>query len=843
MDQLDKVSDFLLYEKERLEMTRRAIAALENTKPRQLSVTEALNLRSELVDNMHELLSSIGHILMCHESTIQKRWFKWKQEQRRAILLKSWGSNMALHHRPDWHAIYGQTDKNETESGIALMYPYINQEDLVKPRSLLLFLQSRGKHHRGKFAAADLEAMHLGVSMKRIGAGLLPGYVMMFTNHKQIARYGELVQVGTISKADGQPHVNRGIPVSDGLLILQVQHSILHFLNGCVRNILHDYSTDDIIKSPIMPQPALPVATDTGFASLAVMAAEAPYRLPENLDWDRIVSLLAAKSSQAADHLRSLREDPGYFYDYAYERHEHRVERLPSEQGLANKDLEPKNEVKYWTKVLWDAIYIDYMHFETFSELHRQAEVLQQMYASNAALIQPDRDLPEAFMHAILRFRYYLNENACIMSQRVPVSSSPPWREHFYCTVVHSKPGFECAIVDQKEPSQFDDFQERLYMYLFRLIGHKKRASANHGAVDVSSMHMKLVGLTTVMDVLQHFLESEPRAKSMMTPLLASSIGEIAIISECLRQLEIYQPWARTFDAFFTEERDKAFQLEYREHTDWAGDRLSHAFARFGQSFGRLGAPTNGRFSYPVEKRMTKENVAALRRAESHLDAFWQAFDKPVIETFRSLEKTAIRRFLLQPRVLQRTPAWIEPPKSKPSVPQIPYTSFAELELNRRHLTERTVSNEELKPFPKAKNKTRGIASQVEVQQEEIDPQEDQDHSVRNETPSFSVDSRALKVFKTIFYTPSITATPGEVKWLDFLHAMTSVGFVPEKLYGSVWHFRPSAPGLDRSINFHEPHKEGKGADKIPYSIARGIGRRLNRAYGWDGAKFSLAEK
>jgi hypothetical protein len=105
------------------------------------------------------------------------------------------------------------------------------------------------------------------------------------------------------------------------------------------------------------------------------------------------------------------------------------------------------------------------------------------------------------------------------------------------------------------------------------------------------------------------------------------------------------------------------------------------------------------------------------------------------------------------------------------------------------------------------------------------------------------VDARALKVFKTIFFAPSITATPGEIKWPDFLHAMTSVNLTPEKLYGSVWHFNPIGVELKRSINFHEPHKDGKAADKIPYNIARGMGRRLNRSYGWIGSRFTLAAK
>jgi len=126
-----------------------------------------------------------------------------------------------------------------------------------------------------------------------------------------------------------------------------------------------------------------------------------------------------------------------------------------------------------------------------------------------------------------------------------------------------------------------------------------------------------------------------------------------------------------------------------------------------------------------------------------------------------------------------------------------------------------------------------------------VEPQaaEALEYETPEKPPKFEVDARALKVFKTIFFTPSISATPGEIKWPDFLHAMTSVGFAPEKLYGCVWHFSPTHAHAKRSINVHGPHKDGKAADKLPYRVARSIGRRLNRAYGWDGSRFALAEK
>jgi hypothetical protein len=104
---------------------------------------------------------------------------------------------------------------------------------------------------------------------------------------------------------------------------------------------------------------------------------------------------------------------------------------------------------------------------------------------------------------------------------------------------------------------------------------------------------------------------------------------------------------------------------------------------------------------------------------------------------------------------------------------------------------------------------------------------------------SFAVDSRSLKVFRTLFFHAAVTSTPGEISWNDFLHAMASMGFRVEKLYGSVWQFQPLQFDVERSIQFHEPHPVAK----IPFTTARRFGRRLTRAYGWVGGMFVLKGK
>jgi hypothetical protein len=100
----------------------------------------------------------------------------------------------------------------------------------------------------------------------------------------------------------------------------------------------------------------------------------------------------------------------------------------------------------------------------------------------------------------------------------------------------------------------------------------------------------------------------------------------------------------------------------------------------------------------------------------------------------------------------------------------------------------------------------------------------------------YEVDQKTFKVFSTLFFNPTRGQQPGQIPWIQFLRAMQSVGFAPEKLYGSVWQFTPVTLDVDRSIQFHEPHPE----KCMPYLLARRYGRRLNRAYGWTLETFVL---
>lgn len=309
------------------------------------------------------------------------------------------------------------------------------------------------------------------------------------------------------------------------------------------------------------------------------------------------------------------------------------------------------------------------------------------------------------------------------------------------------------------------------------------------------------MGLTTLVDELQRFIDSDPKAKSLISGYIAAVMGDLAIMSECLRHINIYQPWANMYEELEVDRKDDIEQ-EYGEHTQ-AWGRIMAGIKAAEPYMARLGAPLDGRFQYPVGKRRTRENINALRKVEANLDAFWLKVDESMRSKAGDLRGTAVQQLLAQPRMLQRMPEWTEPvPQPQKTPPKIEelYMPLCELYLGLQQRTERTIAKDAPLIGHRSKPKARGVAKPPDAltTQEGVDIPGSADQQ-----PTFSLDNRALKVMKTFFYDPSSNANSGEVSWTDFLHAMVSTGFRLEKLYGSVWQFSPTRLDVERSIQFH----------------------------------------
>jgi hypothetical protein len=285
-------------------------------------------------------------------------------------------------------------------------------------------------------------------------------------------------------------------------------------------------------------------------------------------------------------------------------------------------------------------------------------------------------------------------------------------------------------------------------------------------------------------------------------------LSDLAVLSEIERQLDLHEP---RFMGAVSEDNLRSVFMERITgiRTLIEGLKEIH-LADVGTLFVKV--------NYPSGKQRTAATTEKMREAERNLDTFWQTVNDHYIErTGKTYQEHMESK--LTPRVLERTPEWTQqtPPRQPEKIISTDALAdnFSILDIDARPTTIEIA-------FPKIKVKTRGPATELPIQDVDLSTVAPQSY------PIITVSKRAHKVFSSIFYNPMHESPPGEIPWVDFLHALSSAGFAVEKLYGSAWIFTPSK-ALQRPVIFHEPHP----GSKIPIHIARRHGRRLYRAYGW----------
>ncbi|KAJ5358486.1 uncharacterized protein N7496_010899 [Penicillium cataractarum] len=261
---------------------------------------------------------------------------------------------MPTMHRPDFEAFRKESEADPDRG--------------TKYRTLPLLLNARGRHPPSHFAAADIDAMHLGLVTKAIVPIFLNQYIMVLNGiTENLLEYGKLVGWDEHPDAfDWMTKQKKFLP-GEGLLILEVQERLLTALLKCCLQLLRE-------KPPLKPESEI-----TGFESLGIMAAEAPYRVPAELDLRLIESLLAARASAAEDHLWALREDPDYFSRAVLDAQDHRQEMLKDTRGMSHPLFNRGERDVLWARVIGSVVLDAYIGLEIFTELSSQAKKLASM--------------------------------------------------------------------------------------------------------------------------------------------------------------------------------------------------------------------------------------------------------------------------------------------------------------------------------------------------------------------------------------------------------------------------------------------------------------------------------
>ena len=163
--------------------------------PRFLSAVEVSTESFERSKRIFENWGKLNDCLKQYEDVLQKRWIKKTREQRKKVLLTAW-PHMATSHRPDFEAMRQEDSRvriaKKTRFRNEYLFPYINQEDLLKPHNLLLFLHSRGHNKPGVFAYFDVNMTKFARGFQAIQPGYLDGWTMILNGMDAWEEYGTI---------------------------------------------------------------------------------------------------------------------------------------------------------------------------------------------------------------------------------------------------------------------------------------------------------------------------------------------------------------------------------------------------------------------------------------------------------------------------------------------------------------------------------------------------------------------------------------------------------------------------------------------------------------------------
>lgn len=451
---------------------------------------------------------------------------------------------------------------------------------------------------------------------------------------------------------------------------------------------------------------------------------------------------------------------------------------------------------------------------ETWRKVHSQIGRFRQLEEEHAPHLKPDCDVPKHYAQALCRLRHHV-------SQFLRAKAFQIVKEWETCTLM--QPNWTLKFSDVAEvvdsPMTIENYDAARMVPTINEDGASKLLWLLRSLLQPPGIDTVSVGV--LMDEIARLQDKDVKLAALISPRLERTVSDLAVLALCLDQIKSFIP-SRFMHVGMVSNQSKWTRTDYEK----TGDRLS----RFSNSITKsthLGVPTNGRFNYPDGKKRSRENVETMREAESALDEFWQA-------AFKELKTNGIMtpriERILSERTVLRTPEW-EDTFKKPvhHTPADLQMSLSELHLDLRQRTEQTLSQED-QVISKAKVKTRGSNESSSP-----DPPEDATQSANIQQDEFQVDRRAMRVFQCLFFDASNSSQRGELPWDSFVHAMCSIGFQAEQLYGSAWQFLPSKEmKVNRPIQFHQPHPHGK----IPYIMGRRFGRRFNRAYGWHSGTF-----
>lgn len=762
--------------------------------PRDLDLTEIKLEAGRYVTRILGNWTTLNGYLKRFELIIQRRWLKKTTKQRREILLTAW-PQMSRDHRPDF---VGYRNKKAAHRRVqaataykrsqAFLWPYINLEDLLQGHLLPLFLKSRGREFPAAFVTSDLGNAHRGNGWpKEVNDG---NAGIVFANGKTPRTYGRVtIQEGGISQSVTRPVY----PPITGLFILEVQDGIYNFLLACTQAIMHDIDAHTWYISPSMPEPFAPAAESKrgaiDWSNLPGFVLEAPYRGTHQLDLDRLQTLVSARRIAAEDHIWLMREDPAYFLESLKDTIEHSLEPLAVTRGATHAWEHAAGALlanAFCSFLLWDDVEL------MLAQLPCVEMQLRHANAKTGRLCS-QHECWWAYLDTIIEHLIWVPLG--LLGHGMPLSPRIRVISHFD---VEKSTG---NITWEMKPNR-TDAEYRIYV-LFWALFHKEQTD--------------LHGRSSIVQEIQHVIDTESEVADLLDPWVIEKFADLALLCEFQRIIETFQPWVRgwrihkvAYEGPDAHAVDNALSRDNIHSTV-----LNEAPCRASTE---LGIPIDGRFDYPADKKRTQETTSQMRSAERKLNRFWEEISDYFFEETDHYLWTEFKTRAQRTEGMRKTPKWVEPAPKEELVemptPTTPMNPLRQVDMNVWDGTDSDNKKREVLDAAKL-TKTKVRRDPIAAYAEPPSPQRARAEVVVDEPEEapepIVLPKRIYKVFAAMLPSSDIQErVRREVAWDELLYAFNHIGLQPEKLYGSVWVFKPLPKGeglvdMGRAITFHEP--------------------------------------